>query len=409
MSNTYGILDKKKMRKLYEIRVYTQTENLRNENIMGRIKRNQNDISDYAELLNEEENIKKKKKTKKTSSKENEGENEKFENKLSDTSTKIISDVNKIISNMNQSTEELKKLNALFLIETSKKVNKTNLQSLNLPKLNNQSLSQEKRDEKLIEEDEKNKKNNKKSKPINFTYINDNYRKQLNRAFMNFNPIIHLGNLNLLRKADPSINEDIQKLEKHIDDDLKTIIDPYYYKHQYEKLLKEHEKLKKRINTAPTLQTDNYNSNNNNYNNNYNNYNNNYNPNTTFRRRRKNKLEIKRKFPDKELRIKELKNMNDCLIQISKSINNDNINHYYNDYEILKNYSIEQQAHNYFPDIKKANDIMREIQQDKLIRGLNQDTKLKKKYVDGENNRIVDQITRSKDLLLKEIAEVEKK
>jgi hypothetical protein len=52
---------------------------------------------------------------------------------------------------------------------------------------------------------------------------------------------------------------------------------------------------------------------------------------------------------------------------------------------------------------------MREIQQDKLIRGLNQDTKLKKKYVDGENNRIVDQITRSKDLLLKEIAEVEKK
>ena len=40
MSNTYGILDKKKKRKLYEIRVYTQTENLRNENIMGRIKRN---------------------------------------------------------------------------------------------------------------------------------------------------------------------------------------------------------------------------------------------------------------------------------------------------------------------------------------------------------------------------------
>jgi hypothetical protein len=222
---------------------------------------------------------------------------------------------------------------------------------------------------------------------------------------MNFNPIIHLGNLNLLRKADPSINEDIQKLEKHIDDDLKTIIDPYYYKHQYEKLLKEHEKLKKRLNTAPTLQTDNYNNNSNNYTN-YNNYNN---ANTTFRRRRKNKLEIKRKFPDKDLRIKELKNMNDCLIQISKSINNDNINHYYNDYEILKNYSIEQQAHNYFPDIRKANDIMREIQQDKLIRGLNQETKLKKKYVDGENNRIVDQISKSKDLLLKDIAEIEKK
>ncbi len=38
---------------------------------------------------------------------------------------------------MNQSTEELKKLNALFLIENFKKINKTNLQSQNLPKINN--------------------------------------------------------------------------------------------------------------------------------------------------------------------------------------------------------------------------------------------------------------------------------
>ena len=89
----------------------------------------------------------------------------------------------------------------LFLIESSKKINKTNLQSQNLPKRNNnQTINQEIKDEQLIEENEKNKKNNKKSKPINFTYINDNYRKQLNRAFMNFNQIIHLPNLNLLRK-----------------------------------------------------------------------------------------------------------------------------------------------------------------------------------------------------------------
>jgi len=60
---------------------------------------------------------------------------------------------------MNQSTEELKKLNALFLIETSKKINKTNLQSQNLPKINNnQSINQETKDEQLIEENEKNKK-----------------------------------------------------------------------------------------------------------------------------------------------------------------------------------------------------------------------------------------------------------
>ena len=405
MSNKINIIGKPKKRKLYEIKIYTQQENLKDEHIIGKIKRNQEDILNYAEVLNEEENNLKKKKHLKKKSKEIDELSEKTEKKLSDKSSKIINDVNRIISNMNESTEELKKLNALFLIGTSKKINKTNnIQSENLEEL---KYSKEIKDEKLIEEDEKNKLENKKKKPFNFTYINDNYRKQLNRAFMNFNPIIHLGNLNLLRKADPSINEDIAKLEEHINKDLKSIIDPHYYKHQYEKLLKEHEKLRKGLKTAPT---ENYNINNYTYNpsltTNSNKTNNSI---PVYRKRKlKNKLEIKRKFPDKELRLKELKNMDDCLKQISKSINDDNINNYYNNYNNLRNYSIEQQTHTYFPDIRKANDIMREIQQDRLIRGLNKETKNKKKYVENENNKIVEQISKGKDLLLKDIIEIEK-
>ena len=405
MSNKINIIGKPKKRKLYEIKIYTQQENLKDEHIIGKIKRNQEDILNYAEVLNEEENNLKKKKHLKKKSKEIDELSEKTEKKLSDKSSKIINDVNRIISNMNESTEELKKLNALFLIGTSKKINKTNnIQSENLEEL---KYSKEIKDEKLIEEDEKNKLENKKKKPFNFTYINDNYRKQLNRAFMNFNPIIHLGNLNLLRKADPSINEDIAKLEEHINKDLKSIIDPHYYKHQYEKLLKEHEKLRKKLKTAPT---ENYNINNYTYNpsltTNSNKTNNSI---PVYRKRKlKNKLEIKRKFPDKELRLKELKNMDDCLKQISKSINDDNINNYYNNYNNLRNYSIQQQTHTYFPDIRKANDIMREIQQDRLIRGLNKETKNKKKYVENENNKIVEQISKGKDLLLKDIIEIEK-
>ena len=405
MSNKINIIGKPKKRKLYEIKIYTQQENLKDEYIMGKIKRNQEDILNYAEVLNEEENNLKKKKHLKKKSKEIDEYSEKTEKKLSDKSSKIINDVNRIISNMNESTEELKKLNALFLIGTSKKINKTNnIQSENLEEL---KYSKEIKDEKLIEEDEKNKLENKKKKPFNFTYINDNYRKQLNRAFMNFNPIIHLGNLNLLRKADPSINEDIAKLEEHINKDLKSIIDPHYYKHQYEKLLKEHEKLRKGLKTAPT---ENYNINNYTYNpsltTNSNKTNNSI---PVYRKRKlKNKLEIKRKFPDKELSLKELKNMDDCLKQISKSINDDNINNYYNNYNNLRNYSIQQQTHTYFPDIRKANDIMREIQQDRLIRGLNKETKNKKKYVENENNKIVEQISKGKDLLLKDIIEIEK-
>ena len=58
--------------------------------------------------------------------------------------------------------------------------------------------------------------------------------------------------------------------------------------------------------------------------------------------------------------------------------------------------------------MRKANDIMREIQQDRLIRGLNKETKNKKKYVENENNKIVEQISKGKDLLLKDIIEIEK-
>ena len=57
---------------------------------------------------------------------------------------------------MNQSTEELKKLNTLFFIESSKKINKTNLQSQNLSKINNyQLINQETKDHQLIEENKK--------------------------------------------------------------------------------------------------------------------------------------------------------------------------------------------------------------------------------------------------------------
>ena len=201
---------KRKPKKFFDFRVWKQTVNLQNENIIGKTIKNQNDIKEYAEILNEEENNDKKKKIKKSS---NSDLNKNLEKNtlLSDVAFRIVNDVDKIIKNMNDSTEELKKLNALYLIGTSKKINKSNLRSQTLPSVNNK-ISQELKDEIAINE------NNKKN-PVNFKYINENYRKQLNRAFLNFNPIIHLGNLNILRKADPAINENIEKLSKHIDED----------------------------------------------------------------------------------------------------------------------------------------------------------------------------------------------
>ncbi len=381
--------ERKKHEKYFDFRVWKQTENLKNENIIGKTVRNQNNIKEYAEILNEEENNDKKKKIRKSSnvySKNNVGNKNTL---LSDTAYKIVTDVDKIIKNMNDSTEELKKLNALYLIGTSKKINKSNVRSQTLPQTNIE-MSQEFKDEQAINE------NNKKN-PVNFKYINDNYRKQLNRAFLNFNPIIHLGNLNILRKVDPAINEDIEKLSKHIDEDLATINSPNYYRKQYEKFINDkNEKLKKKNN--PTISTE------------ISNNNNNFSTSPLFiRRKNKKKIEIKRKFPDKDLRIKELEDMDNVLNKISVAVSDDNIKRYYDDYKILRNFDFEEQKHNYFDGMRKANNILKDIQQDKLIRGLNQETKSKRRYVDHENDRIVEQILHSRDVLLKDIAEQEKK
>ena len=388
--------ERKKHEKYFDFRVWKQTENLKNENIIGKTVRNQNNIKEYAEILNEEENNDKKKKIRKSSnvySKNNVGNKNTL---LSDTAYKIVTDVDKIIKNMNDSTEELKKLNALYLIGTSKKINKSNVRSQTLPQTNIE-MSQEFKDEQAINE------NNKKN-PVNFKYINDNYRKQLNRAFLNFNPIIHLGNLNILRKVDPAINEDIEKLSKHIDEDLAAVNSPDYYRKQYDKLMREKsERLKKQTNTSPTSVSENNNIIDTNNSNNTNNS-------PLFNRRRnKKKIEIKRKFPDKDIRIKELEDMDNVLNKISVAVSEDNIKRYYNDYKILRNYDFDEQKHNYFPGMDKANLILKDIQQDRLIRGLNAETKSKRRYVDHENDKIVEQIFHSKDLLLKEIAEQEKK
>ena len=309
---------------------------------------------------------------------------------------------------MNNSTEELTKLNALYLINTSKKVNKSkNIRSQTLPPINNNY------NRKLDEEkDEENILNQKKNQPVNFKYINENYRKQLNRAFLNFNPIIHLGNLNMLRKADPAINEDIEKLTKHIEEDLNQITSPNYYRDQYEKVKKENEKIRrKREETKPTaatetnVQTSSKNTQNNSI---VNNSSNNIVP-SFNRRRKKRKTEIKKKFPDRDIRENELNLMDNVLNKIDNTISDDNMNNYYKNYKILRNFKIEDQKHNYFPGMEKAGLMLKEIQSIKIIRNLNEETVAKKKLVMNENEKALESIINSKNQLLHEIEEQEKK
>ena len=77
----------------------------------------------------------------------------------------------------------------------------------------------------------------KKNERNNFMYINGNYRRELNKVFMKYNPITHLNNLKILLQLSPSIREDVKKTKDEVDDDIKNLFDKHKYKKNLNKLL----------------------------------------------------------------------------------------------------------------------------------------------------------------------------
>ena len=99
---------------------------------------------------------------------------------------------------MKDSTYEIAQLNSLYLKETAKEYFKGSKsacpteEGVTLPNI---------RAESAHNYSPRNKK------PINFVYINDNYRRQINKAFMTFNPFTHLTNLNMLKKENSEVKQ----------------------------------------------------------------------------------------------------------------------------------------------------------------------------------------------------------
>lgn len=106
-----------------------------------------------------------------------------------------INETRRLNEELKKNVEEISKMNSLYVIKHGSKylnVNEGENNNIQLPKINEQRKYQEETTRA----------------PKNFRYINDSYRAQLMRAFLNFNPIIHLNNLrNLLEKADPAIQQ----------------------------------------------------------------------------------------------------------------------------------------------------------------------------------------------------------
>ena len=127
-----------------------------------------------------------------------------FEKEISPSSKKLLLKIRKHIKYMEKSASEISKLNEIFLEKQPNK--ELNIQNNNLENKNNNNNI-------IIQ--------NKYKLSKNFSYINDKYRRQLNNAFLRFNPITYINNLKILENADPLIKKDIDNLKKNIDEEIK--------------------------------------------------------------------------------------------------------------------------------------------------------------------------------------------
>ena len=104
----------------------------------------------------------------------------------------------------------------------------------------------------------------------------------------------------------------------------------------------------------------------------------------------KKKPEIKRKFPDREKREKELNLMANVLNNIGNSISNENIGKYFDRYRDLPGTEIQQQRHIFFNGMGKANKLLTEIQEILHYKDADDDANVRKRNVTSESDALVD-------------------
>lgn len=239
------------------IKIWKQKQNTLSDGIMPKIEYNKRIVKDALKRIMGEENEETEKtKTEKISKKNTIKATNSAKNisKVSDKAQIILNKINKHIKKIKESTEDITAMNALYLdnkiLEHSKnmnliepekdKMNKMNINNNSLNEINNKSLETNKNEnENKIEKDNYSKAIEKKDGRNNFLYVNDIYRRQLNRAFMKYNPMTYLNNLKLLIQVSPSVKEDVKKTKDDVEEDIKKLCDKNRYHKKLDSILKK--------------------------------------------------------------------------------------------------------------------------------------------------------------------------
>ncbi|MCQ2816839.1 MAG: hypothetical protein MJ252_06200, partial [archaeon] len=342
----------------------------------------------------------------------------------SDESTKvqkIVKEVNEKFKEIKGITEDISNINALYFENKSDIVKRKLEASLKLPtikekyKIKNEKPNEEKTEEELEkEQDEKQEQKKKLNSKTNIRKESELYSKLLAKAFFHFNPIIHLGNLKMLREIDPEIGVEMDRITKNIDKDLEEVTSKDYYSKQYEKvkesgikirqkieiekekakqekikkekakqeILKRMEEVKRRkyqiLKSEGSLSTEEKTL-----------------PNKVsksitylpFHKKKKEIKEevVKRKFPDREMEEKNMQLQLVCNTKIKGDLDN-NIDRYFNAFEPFDKSDLERQKKKFFPGLIGSFDILKEIEENKIMRDINSKNLAKKNQLKEDNN-----------------------
>ena len=416
--------------------IFKQTLSNKNNNLLNKIDNNQEIIQNNCNNLildkEELESIKNKNLKKNINIINNKDINKK-KSHVSRNSQKLINIINKSLNNLNFSIEELNKLNTIYFTNISENLNKNkNLSPYNfignnneiknnLPKINNKKQKNEILNMKLYFNDNnfiksKSQKNfiNSRNK-IDYDKINKENRKELNLAFLSFNPLINLKNMRILSNLDSNIKNDIENMKNKINNDIKITTSPTFYKTRYENVKKFYakEKYKKNINNIENyLKNDKLINSLKNINKQENQNNNIVNENGKLKinkskrksllfRERKQLLKQKenKEFPEKNFHQTKLNLMNMTLNKIGRALSDENMNKYFDNINDIKTKEIDLQKKIYFNNIENAKNNLIEIEKLNYFHDTNVEENKIKNYVQLENKNLISKIDKFKDVI----------
>lgn len=387
-----------------DFRVWKNKTILESDNIIDSVVNSQSDIKKYTEDLDEERYYHRKKKTLNNIEKLKINRNDNLF--VSDTVKKIMGDVGKMVLHIRRQEDTLSKYNIDALLGTTHQLK------------NSEVIAEPNSILRLKEKEYKLSLEGKIKRPPNLRFLSDSYRKRLNKIFMEYNPMIHLGNIHMLRKTNPRIDEQFKTQIKEIDEELKPTKGLKFF-NEFERKRKKiysHNKINNldelklnntlnylnstyTVPTAPTMTTTGAIISLKHINNIRN----------SLSKTKYKKIELKRKFPNYESREKELNLMKNVCEQIDTSISPKNFNRYFRNFRIIKNTDLEQQKHTFFGNMENAQKILTEIKENMYIKKMENEIRNKQKHTSVDVERVIDRISNSKDSLVFDINEQERR